>query len=382
MTSSSNYDTSYFDKKVLTNPKGFFYNDQLFRTNEHALRGHSLFKLGYNFEVNETVNIFNKENYIRVVPESQAQTVYNSGGTINFTLPDQFPGIHCEHFLDLQILNNHGANDAQVPSIPLTYQVKLLIGTTELATYNQDQQLLNCYKFINSKNKAYLTALYGINMVNGGGGLITLTHAVPYSYLIPLKTPISGVNFYKPQNLNLRIQIVFNNGISHDVGNVPNLNILVTKCDLICYIKELTSVSLNPLKSAKFLDYRLHSFFKNEYYQLSTTGLLQNKQYVIKLPSSSLAGLACNFMLLFIRKENPTVTEGVDSIVDSKLTTIAIKNNSGSSIYNSYNFDYNITNIELLSRFVGKYDCFYEYFNDYAAFKKIIFLPLGICDDG
>jgi hypothetical protein len=49
-----------------------------------------------------------------------------------------------------------------------------------------------------------------------------------------------------------------------------------------------------------------------------------------------------------------------------------------SGVYNSFNFDYDFTNKEFISRFFLKYDILSEYMMDYAGLSRIIFIPLGV----
>ena len=68
-----------------------------------------------------------------------------------------------------------------------------------------------------------------------------------YNYLIPIRTLISEINFYKPDALKLKLRVQFRNGISSNTGQVADNEFYINKCDLICHYKELTTTNLNPL---------------------------------------------------------------------------------------------------------------------------------------
>ena len=379
--------TSYYDTNLKLNFSDAFYNIETNQKYKRQNISNPNFKPSptFNYEIDKLYGDFNRQDYIRVTPTTLSNYVYASGGYLDYTIPDlSKSGVIDRLYIEIQITNKNALNTLQVPSLPLTYGIKTMLGSNEVYTHDSDDQLIYCYRQINDKNKTTLTQLYGINMQVGGAGLISIPALTTVSYLIPIRSLISDINFYLPsEDLGLKIRIQFKNGISNNTVNVGQANggvgdnqIFIEKCDLIIHYTELTNINLIPLKSLNFWDYKIPSFFAHNIYPLTTNSLTQNNQYSIKL--TSLQGLSCNFMLIFIRIENPTITQGLDSLVDSRMTDVDIQNVNNKSLYSSYYLDYNQTNAEFYSRLFGKHSVLWEYVQDYANLSRIVFIPLGV----
>ena len=373
---------SYYDTVVKNKISNAFFNIEAYNKHKRQIVTNPNFKLQYNFEVDKYVGDFNRQNFIRVTPVSNSSTAYASGGYLDYVLPT-FAGVIDKFYIDLEITNKNALNILRIPSLPLTYEVKTMNGSNDLHTFNKDDQLLYCYKFINSKNKTALTNQFGINMQVGGGGLISINPLQTVNYLIPIRTLLSDINFfYATDKLGLKLRIQFNNGISSNNqdtgvanGGVADGEIFINKCDLIIHYTELTASNLDPIKSLSYWDYKLPAFFSHSQISI-TNGLVQGEKYNLKM--TSLQEMSANFMLIFIRLENPRTLQGLDSLVDSKLTDIDIQNVNNKSVYSTYLFDHKSTNVELISRLFGKHDVLWEYMNDYANLSRIVFIPLGV----
>ena len=386
---------SYFDTTLKLNNSDAFYN---FETNQLIKRqtvSNPNFKPSpqYDFELKNYNNDFDREQYTRITPTTLTNLVYQSGAYLDFVLPC-VNGVIDRFYLDLQITNQNTFNALNMPSIPLTFTIKTMVGSNEINTFDGDDQLVYCYRFINSNNKTPLLQLFGINMQVGGGAYITINANSTNNYLVPIRTLLSDVNFYLPPNngqnsLGLKIRIQFRQGVSSNIANFDQNNggvadnqIFINKCDLICHYLELTNVNLSPLQSLSWWDYKIPCFYEHMVYPISTTGLVQNNAYKIKL--TSLQGLSCNYLIMFIRQDNPIPNQGqaIEGLVDSKIYNVDIQNINNKSLYSAYLFDYINTNSENYSRLFGKHDVLWQYVNDYAGLSRMIFIPLGVYSCG
>jgi hypothetical protein len=381
--------TSYYDSNLKLNSSDAFYNIEVYNKYKRQTISNPNFKPSpqFNYETDKFNADFNRQDYIRITPTTLSNYVYSSGGYLDYTLP-VVPGVIDRQYIDLQITNQNALNNLHTPSIPLTFSIKTMTGSNEINTFDGDDQLLYCYRYINDKNKAALLNQFGITMQVGGAGLLSINPQATVSYLIPIRTLLSDVNFFYPSDsIGLKIRIQFRNGISSNTQNVGVANggvgdnqIFINKCDLIVHYTELTNVNLKPLISQNFWDYKVPSFFEHNIYPFTVNSLVQGNTYNIKM--TSLQGLSANFMLIWIRIDNPTISQGLDSLLDSKLTNIDIQNVNNKSLYSSYYLDYNQTNAEFYSRLFGKHDVLWEYVNDYAGLSRIVFIPLGVHTSG
>ena len=183
--------TSYYDTNLKLNFSDAFYNIETNQKYKRQNISNPNFKPSptFNYEIDKLYGDFNRQDYIRVTPTTLSNYVYASGGYLDYTIPDlSKSGVIDRLYLELQIINKNALNTLRVPSIPLTYEIKTMLGSNDVYTHDADDQLIYCYRQINDKNKTTLTQLYGLNMQVGGGGLISIPALTTVSYFIPIRT--------------------------------------------------------------------------------------------------------------------------------------------------------------------------------------------------